>query len=186
MFHTNILALTCNGEFQQEIKVENAQWKWSYITVNSIIRGRTFLHEKYDSFSIDGTEDNKCLIASTCSYSDTLCAVSFALAEPYKSKLFVGRIQMNSYGIYNQIINAVKKVNDCKKAYSEYQLEIEKFWQQQLFIPEHEYKFTKIHSREIKLDKPKELGDRCFENPSQVPKLWSSIDYFPVVTIELK
>jgi hypothetical protein len=81
--------------------------------------------------------------------------------------------------------DAVRKIKDCDQAYAKYYLEVGKYWKRQLSVFGDTYKVNKVYPREIKLNKPTSLGDECFECSSNPPALWSGIDYFPVVMIEL-
>ncbi len=184
LLHSKILAFSCDGDFQQNIVVENEEWSWTYSTKNNSVSGETLLHAEHNSFTIIGSENVECLNSGTCSSTDTMCAVSLALLEPSKSKLSTGRIHMISYGLYILASDIVKELNDCDRAYSEYYLEVERIWQQQLLTYGEAYEVIKVQPREIKIDKPPELENKCFESRSIIPKMWFGIDYFPVVKVE--
>lgn len=185
LFCTKSFALNCDGSFKQKIVVDNEEWSWVYSTEMLSISGETLLHEEHGSFSIIARENEECLMSKTCSITDLVCATTFALIEPFGRGLPLGRVQATSYGLYFKIRDMVREVEGCNRAYLEYYSKISEFWGRQLLAFGGRYKIKKVHPREIKFNKPKDLRDQCFDWSANPPVLWSGVDYFPVVTIEL-
>jgi hypothetical protein len=187
-FSANIFAHDCTGEFNQSMApTDTATLKWTYTTADEkIIRGETLLHVEHGSFSIIAGEHKNCMDTMTCSISEFACAISIALSEPSKNQLHIGRIQINSYGLYLKARKSALAFKDCSQAYSKYYLEIERFWVEQLLRHGSIYDVVKINPREIKLDKPLTLADKCFEATGKPPALWSGVDYFPVILVKKK
>ena len=186
LFSKNVLALDCDGEFDQSVIVENKALKWSYTTNGKLINGETLLHTEHGSFSIIAGEHESCMDAMTCSTHEFACAISIALTEPYNSQLRMGRMQVDSYGLYLKARGYAVKIKDCSRAYSKYYSEVENFWIKQLSKNNGRYSFVKIFPREIKMSKPPNLAENCFEETNKPPALWFGIDYFPIIVIEGK
>lgn len=182
---TKSVALNCDGSFKQKIVVDNEEWSWAYSTKMYSISGETLLHKEHNSFSIMARENEECLMSKTCSITDLACAITFALIEPFGKGVPLGRVQTTSYGLYFKTRDMVREVKECNRAYLEYYSKISEFWGNQLSVFGDRYKVKKVHPREIKLNKPKELRDQCFDRSANAPVLWSGVDYFPVVTFEL-
>ena len=185
LFCINSFALNCDGNFKQTVVVDDEEWSWIYTTPTYTVSGETLLHKQHNSFSIISRENEECFSSQQCSIADLACAVTFALIEPIGKGVSLGRVQTTSYGLYSHARDMVQETNDCDRAYLEYYSKIRAYWKDNLSAFGDRYRVQKVHPREIKLDKPKELGDQCFDRSANPPALWSGIDYFPVLTIEL-
>lgn len=184
LFCTKAFALNCHGIFDQKVVVDNEEWSWTYLTPTYSISGETLLHKKHSSFSIIASENEECLVSNKCSTAELVCAVTYSLIEPVGKGIPIGRVQITSYGLYFSVRNMVQEIMECDQAYLEYYSKISEFWESKLSIFGDRYHVKKVHPREIKLRKPKELHDQCFDMSASPPALWSGVDYFPVITIE--
>lgn len=182
----NSFALNCEGTFEQKVVVEDEEWSWSYSNRGYSLSGETLLHKERESFSVIASEDEECRASEQCSTTNIACAVTFALIEPLGRAVPIGRVQVTSYGLYSSAREKFLETKDCDQAYREYYSKIQEYWKNNLSVFDDRYLVKKVQAREIKLNKPKELGDQCFDRSLNLPPLWSGADFFPVLTIEQK
>ena len=60
---TNVVALNCEGTFEQKIVIENKQWSWMYSNEGYSLSGETLLHKEHDSFTVIASEGGAIVIS---------------------------------------------------------------------------------------------------------------------------